>query len=263
VVGGLVGPEGLCFDSHGNLYVGSSTGRITRVTPDGHVSVFAETHQQLAGLATGPQDEIFAAAFLAGQVLAVSQDGVIRVATSGLDGPNAIVFDPNQRALVSAFGLGGRPQIAVIEFDATYHTLTTEIRSPNGMAFDSNGLLYVADTFMNRIVRMPLDSFGEVGQPEVYASGIGLPDGIAFDSNDDLFVAATGGIWVVLPDRDRTMALFVDSGDVDGPASLAFGSGTDRDRGLLYFTNFGVPLGSGTSVAVTVVGIPGLPLYAP
>ena len=38
------------------------TGRITRITPDGFVSVFVETGRSLTGLATGPQDTIWAAA---------------------------------------------------------------------------------------------------------------------------------------------------------------------------------------------------------
>jgi gluconolactonase len=263
---GLIGPEGLTFDSEGNLYAGSTTGRITRISPAGAVSVFAETGRSLAGLATGPQDEIYAAAFAAGEVIAVSQDGVMRVATSAIDGPNAIAFDSQQRALVTALGVGGFPQVAVIQSDTTYVTLTEAIPSPNGIAFGTDGMLYVADTFMNRIVRMSYNDRGEVGAPEVYATGIGLPDGIAFDKAGNLYVASAGQIWVVLPGggSNRSSRPFVVSGDLAGPASLAFGSGRDRDTGRLYFTNFGFPtLGSGTTVASTLVGIPGLPLYAP
>ncbi len=260
----LTGPEGLCFDSNGNLYVGSTTGRITRITPDGVPSVFAETGRNLAELATGPQDEIFAAAFQTGEVLAISQDGVMRVATSGLDGPNAIVFDRFQRPLVSAFGLGGNPQIVRIEFDTTYQTLTREIPSPNGMAFGPDGLLYVADTLMNRIVRMSQTDAGDLSAPEVYASGIGLPDGIAFDEKGDLFVASAGQVWVVLPEEAPSVRPFVTEGALDGPASLAFGFGNGRDRSRLYFTNYGFPaLGTGTTVAQVRVGIAGNRLYAP
>src|SRR5690606_5485600 len=138
-VSGLAGPEGLTFDSNGVLYVGTSTGSIVRVFPEGFTDVFFETGRELAGLATGPQNEIFAAAFTTGEVLAISQAGVLRVATSGLDSPNAIVFDRFQRPLVSAMGLGGRPQIALIEIDGTYQMLTREIPTPNGMAFGPDG----------------------------------------------------------------------------------------------------------------------------
>jgi len=57
---------------------------------------------------------------------------------------------------------------------------------------------------------------------------------------------------------------FVTSGDLNGPASLAFGFGTGRDRSRLYFTNFGYPvLGTGTTVASVKVGISGANLFAP
>lgn len=245
--------------------MGSTTGRITRVTASGAASVLAETGRSLAGLATGPQNEIFAAAFVTGEVLAVAQDGTIRVATSGLDSPNGIAFDGQQRPLVSAFGLGGFPQIAVIEVDATYRTLTEEVPSPNGLAFGSDGMLYVADTFMNRILRLPYnEDQPELGAPEIYAGGIGFADGIAFDKAGHLFVTSAGQVWVVFPDSPHTAEPFVVSGDLDGPASLAFGLGPGRDTGRLYFTNYGFPaLGSGTSVASVLVGIPGLPLLAP
>jgi len=261
---GLTGPEGLTFDSNGTLYVGSTSGRITRITSDGFSSVFAETGRSLAGLATGPQNEIFAAAFTTGEVLAIAQDGVMRVATSGLDGPNGIVFDRFQRPLVSAIGLAGQPQIALIMPDTTYQTLSVQVRSPNGMAFGPDGMLYVADTFMNRVVRMSQSDQGELTAPEVYASGLGVADGIAFDQRGDLFVASAGQVWVVLPDEAPSAQPFITTGALDGPASLAFGFGSNRDRSVLWFTNYGLPvLGSGSTVASARVGISGQPLYAP
>jgi sugar lactone lactonase YvrE len=263
-VGQLEGPEGLCFDSVGNLYIGSTTGRITRVAPDGSRTIFAETGRSLAGLATGPQDEIFAAAFNTGEVLAVSQDGVIRVATFGLDGPNGIVFDDRQRALVSALGLGGDPQVAIIQPDTTYQTLTTLIPSPNGMAFGPDGQLYVADTFMNRIVRLEIDGPGQAGTtPEVYASGIGLPDGIAFDEQGNLYVAGDG-IIVVITAGDLNFISYGTTGAIDYPASLAFLIAENgRPENTLYFTNYGFPLGSGTTVSSIFTGIRGQQLNAP
>jgi sugar lactone lactonase YvrE len=261
---GLVGPEGLTFDSNGVLYVGSTTGRITRITPDGDVSVFVETGRSLAGLATGPQDEIWAAAFNSGEVLAITQNGVMRVATSGLDSPNAIVFDRFQRPLVSATGVGGRPQVALILPDTSYTTLTRSITTPNGMAFGKDGALYVADTLQNRVMRMEESDDATLTAPEIYASGVGFADGIAFDDNGDLFVTSAGQIWVVTPEEAPGARPFVTSGDLNGPASLAFGFGTDRDRARLYFTNYGWPvLGSGTTVASVKVGISGAKLYAP
>jgi sugar lactone lactonase YvrE len=188
----------------------------------------------------------------------------MRVATRGLDGPNAIVFDRFQRPLVSAIGLGGQPQIAMIMPDTTYQTLSVEVRTPNGMAFGPDGLLYVADTLMNRVVRMTQSDQGQLTSPEIYASGLGFADGIAFDEKGDLFVASAGQVWVCLPEQAPGVQPFITTGTLDGPASLAFGFGNGRDRSRLYFTNYGFPvLGSGTTVASVRVGIARQPLYAP
>lgn len=258
----LEGPFGLTFDRAGNLYVGSTTGEITRISRDGDQEIWVETGHRLAGLATGPQDEIFAAAPSAGQVLAISQGRSIRVATSGLDTPTAIVFDRDQRALVAARGLGGNPQIAVIEFDGTFRTLTAEILSPTGMAFAPNGRLYVCDTERNRVIEMQLDTFGEARGLRVAASGIELPTGIAFDKRGDMFVTGGNEIWTVRP-NGATLEGYVVSGALDYPASLAFGFGDGRDRQMMFFTNYGFPLGSGTFVSHTWVGIEGQDLFAP
>lgn len=258
----LVGPFGLTFDRAGNLYIGSIDGSITRISPSGEREIWVETGHELAGLMVGPQDEIFAAAPNAGQVLAISQGRAIRVATSGLDTPTAIVFDAQRRAIVSARGKGGFPQIAVIEFDTTYHTLTTEIRSPTGMAFAPNGKLYIADTERNRVVTMQLDRHGEAGEVTVAASGIELPTGIAFDKRGDMFVTGGNQIWAVRPSGSDLEA-YVISGDLDYPASLAFGFGEKRNPNELFFTNYGFPLGSGSTVSLVDVGIPGREPFVP
>ena len=195
-VTGLVGPEGLTFDSNGVLYVGSSTGRITRITPDGFVSVFVETGRSRSPARDRPAGHHLGRGLYTGEVLEITQTGVIRVATTGLDGPNAIAFDRFQRPLVTAIGLGGRPQVALIEPDTT-----TDADARDHVAqrprLGSDGALYVADTFQNRVVRMEESDDGTLTTPEIYASGLGLPDGIAFDDNGDLFVAVRdrSGSW--------------------------------------------------------------------
>lgn len=260
-VRGLDGPEGLCFDRDGNLYAGSQSGRIVRVSRSGEESVFAEVGAQLAGLAAGPGGEILAALFTRGTVVAVGPDGRQTTIASGLDSPNGIAFDAKGRVLVSASGFGGKPQIALID-EAGQRTLTTAVTSPNGIAFGPDGRLYVAETLQSRIVRMDYDvSTASVGAPEVFANGALLADGLAFDVNGDLFATGAGQVWLVPGGSPPSPRPYVVEGDVDGPASLAFGTGRGRESGRLWFTNYGFPaLGSGDSVASVPLGVPGLPL---
>ncbi len=260
-VTGLDGPEGLCFDRAGNLYVGSTTGRIVRVSRNGASSTFAEVGGQLAGLAATPDGAILAALFADGKVVRVGPDGSQTVIASGLDSPNGIALDADGRVLVSASGFGGRPQIAIVD-GGGQRTLTDRVISPNGMAFGSDGRLYVAETLQNRVVRMDYDvTDGSVGAPGTFANGTLLADGIAFDVNGDLLVTGAGQIWLVPAGEPAAPRPYVVEGDIAGPASLAFGAGRGRDPGRAWFTNYGFPaLGSGTTVASVPLGVPGLPL---
>lgn len=261
VADGLTGPEGLAFGPDGGLYVGSTSGRIVRIAADGATTTFAETGKSLAGIAVGEDGTVYAAAFDAGEILEIPRGGgAARVIASGLDGANGFTFDARGRLLASAIGLGrGRPAIIAIEPDGSVRTLTTGIRSPNGLQFGADGRLYVADTLESRVLRMSYDeSTATLGAPEVFASGVGLADGIAFDVAGNLLVAGGGRIWLVPAEPPGSVRSYVDSG-VNGPASLAYGYGRGRDRGVLYFTNYGFPgLGTGTSVASLALGVPGL-----
>ena len=53
----------------------------------------------------------------------------------------------------------------------------------NGLAFDSNGNLYEADTISGNIYK-----FTPSGGRSTFASGLGEPHGLAFDSSGNLFV---------------------------------------------------------------------------
>lgn len=261
----LVGPEGLAFDRQGNLYVGSTTGRILRIAASGTQTIFAEVGAQLAGLAVAPGEGLVAALFTEGDVVWISQAGERRTIATGLDSPNGIAIDPAGRILVSASGFAGAPRIVTTDIAGNQRTLTDQVLSPNGLAFGPDGRLYVAETLQNRIVRMDYDpATGTVGPREVFANGALLADGLAFDVQGNLLFAGAGKLWLIPGDAPAAPRPYVEAGDVAGPASLAYGSGRGRRRDQLFFTNYGFPaLGSGTTVASVLLGVPGLPLLAP
>jgi hypothetical protein len=106
VVNGLDGPQGSA-SARRVLYIGNTTGVITRVDSSGTPSQLP-TRSAPGGLACGPQGRSSRPRSTR-RVLGVSQEGVVRVVTAGLDGPNALVFDSQQNLLVSAFGLNRFP----------------------------------------------------------------------------------------------------------------------------------------------------------
>lgn len=108
--------------------------------------------------------------------------------------PHAIVVDARGRVLV-----GDRENDRIQIFDRDGKLL--EVWSgfaPYGLAFDNDGVLFVADGRANKILR--LDATGKVqhswGQKGMAPGEFNLPHMLAFDSKGNLLVAEVGGMRV-------------------------------------------------------------------
>ena len=241
---GLAGPEGLAFLKDGRLAVGSTTGRVSRITADGSATMLAETGDSLAGLTTLRDGRLLAAAFGAGRIWAVDPaTGFTSIYAAGIAGPNFIVETRKRRVFVSA-------SLAGTIVDVTGGTpidAASGLSFPNGLALGGDGYLYVAELGLARISRLPLSTTGVLGPPEVYATGTTLADGIAFDRRRNLLVVGQDTLWVV--DR-KTRSVSVLSTDplFAWPSNLAFGRGRGFGKRMLFLANFGPALGDGTSV---------------
>jgi hypothetical protein len=139
---GLTGPEGLTFDGNGALYVGSTSGRITRITTGG----FSCSWEPAEPGRARDRRRTRSSAAVHGQVLAISQDGVMRRDHRAHGERDR--SDRFQRPLVSVLGLEGHPD-RVSHADTTYQTLSRWVPSPNGMAFVPMAAAR-ADTFRPR-----------------------------------------------------------------------------------------------------------------
>ena len=139
---------GLAFDRQGTLFVGDRSGTIFRVTPDGQVSSLASLPSSVAAfhLAMGPDDCLY----VTGPTLA-SYDAVFRIDRDGAPEVVATGF--------------GRPQ---------------------GLAFDSDGTLYVVEALAGSsgLYRLRGD-----GTRELALSAPGLV-GVAFDPVRGVAVAS-------------------------------------------------------------------------
>jgi len=139
---------GLAFDADGTLFVGDRSGTVFRVAPDGQATPFAALPPSVAAyhLAVGPDRALYVTA-----PTLDSYDPVYRVAPDGTVG-----------VVPSSFG---RPQ---------------------GLAFDSQGRLYVVEALAGAsgLYRVGLD-----GSRELVLSGPGLV-GVAFDPGGGLVVTS-------------------------------------------------------------------------
>ena len=191
-------PQGLAVDSVGNVYIADTlNNRVRRVDADGTITTVAGTGEAgyagdgksgreaklnlPTGLAIGFSDALFIADTGNNVVRQLSQDGAIRT--------------------VAGAGEAGYRGEAGPALSALLH-------APGGLAFDSEGNLYIADTLNQRVRR--IDVNGQIatvagtgssgylgdGRSAIYAElhmatnpleGIG--QGLAVDSRGDVFIA--------------------------------------------------------------------------
>ena len=153
---GLNVPAGLAFDGSGNLFV-LNVGDVTimRFGPSGTGSLFVSIHTGIS-----PQGPVF------------DKTGNLYVAIS--DPPDGIV------TIDKYDSMGSASQLAFI-----FDPLTRRIGS--GLAFDSNGDLYIA---LANALTNTIDKVNSSGNVSPFASsGSAWPRGLAFGSSGDLYVA--------------------------------------------------------------------------
>jgi len=240
---GIPGPEGLAFTADGTLITGSVTGELRRINADGSASVFANVGDSLAGITVLRDGRVLAAAFDADRVWAVEPSGAASVFASGVDGPNFIVRTRSGQILVSASNTGDVVDIT----SGTPVVRATGLNFPDGMAIGPKHALYLAELGASRVVRMQIFGDGSLGSPVEYATGLTLADGIALDRAGNLLVVGGGMARVV---DVKTGALLTLSTDpvIFWPSNIAFGRGHGFSRRDAFLANFGLPLGSGTTI---------------
>ncbi|MFH1566982.1 MAG: SMP-30/gluconolactonase/LRE family protein [Gemmatimonadota bacterium] len=86
---------------------------------------------------------------------------------------------------------------------ATPELVARDLVQPYGLAFDTEEVLFVAESGAGRVSRVRPD-----GKPEVFAETGGRPMGIAFDDSGDLFVAESGRHHLLLISPDEEVEVY-------------------------------------------------------
>lgn len=176
-------PFGVAVDAVGNVYVadGGDSNRIRKIDQAGTVSTFAGGRE---GFANGAAS---AAAFHTPSALAIDRNGNLYVADTG----NHAIRKITPTGDVTTLAGNGKPGFA----DGSGAGAT--FNGPVGIAVDDAGIVYVADTYNDRIRRIAAD--GSVST--LAGNGIpGLADGPAstavFDTPSALAVGRDGSLYV-------------------------------------------------------------------
>jgi hypothetical protein len=200
----LVNPTGLAFDRAGYLYVSSRMeGTVYKVSPDAHREIYAEGMGVATGIAFDSEENLYVGD-RTGTVFKISRDRQIFVFAT---------LEPSIAAYHLAFGPDGNLYLTgptISSFDHVFCISPTgEVTSfyrglgrPQGLAFDSDGNLYVAASLAGErgIVRITPQA-----QVERVVSGYGIV-GMAFTRQQSMLVATNSSL-IELPVGIRGKAL--------------------------------------------------------
>jgi sugar lactone lactonase YvrE len=151
-VEGMGVATGICFDPAGNLYVGDRSGTVFKVSSTRQIFVYATIEPSISSyhLAWGPDQHLY------------------------VSGPTTSSFDSIYR----------------IADNGDVETFYRGLGRPQGMAFDADGNLYSAASYMGRkgVVRITQN-----GSIEHFLSGPGIV-GLAFSPSRSMLIATTNAI---------------------------------------------------------------------
>ena len=220
------GPYGVAVDAAGDVYVADTyNNRVRKITPSGRITTFAgngkfadsptvEDQRGLAtslplalpvGLAVDKQGNVYISDYY-NRVRKVSRDGMIRtIAGAGTSG----------------FGFSGDGGPAT----------AAEMHSPDGLAVDSRGNLYIADTGNNRVRKVTpggtittvagtgVAGFSGDGKPATSAK-LDEPYWVAVNSRGELYISDLHNLRVRKVSANGTITTFAGTGNVGkvGPA---------------------------------------------
>ncbi len=298
-------PEGVAVDKAGNVYTSVSTlqdDQVWKFTPSGEMTFLASLGAPAGGacgLAVDAQGNVYAAK-RAGQtgVFRISAGGVVTLlpGTDQIVFPNGLAFDPRGNLYItetfsltaSDYGPGGVwwvPKGGTAEL-LMRHELLSGGPSPHLLGFPAgangiswfHGALYVANTELAVVVRIPTILDGVLAEPEVWAEvpeslfpGSPFPvmlDGLALDVHANVYVCVPSQNAIVrinVANRAMEIVARYPSVPLDAPLSLAFGTGKG-DKQALFITNGGMTglfipgTWPGYGLVRVETGFPGLPL---
>ena len=175
---GLSYPQGLAFDSAGNLFVADNGGQIDEFNTNGVGTVFASTQYSPIGLAFDKDENLYVVIQSNNSIEEFNTNGVGTVFASSTvnytDYADGLAFDENGNLYVANSGNG-----TIEEFDTNGvgTVFASGLNSPQGLAFDSAGNLYVANYGNGTI-----EEFDTNGVGTTFVSGLDEPISIAIIS---------------------------------------------------------------------------------
>jgi sugar lactone lactonase YvrE len=192
-VHGLVNPTSMVLGPDGHLYVSSRfEGRVYRIFADGRYEVMASDLGVACGLAFGSDGSLFVGD-RSGTVFRIDRRG--RTETFA-EVPSSIAafhlaMSPDGMLFVSAPTLASYDSLFRIDSEGRVETLKVPFGRPQGLAFDSAGVLHVVEALAGS---SGVYAMRPGRDPELVVAGAGLV-GLAFGPRGEMVVASNGSAY--------------------------------------------------------------------
>ncbi|MFN7998739.1 MAG: hypothetical protein U0Q18_34265 [Bryobacteraceae bacterium] len=236
IAASLSGPNSVAFDSSGNLYIADGkNNRVRRVDVTGTITTFAGS-----GIPEG-----------------FGGEGDPAILTP-LAQPQAVAFDASGNLYIAD---AGHDRVLRVDSGASAHTVAgtgspgytgdsdtsplPQLHGPSGLALDSSGNLYIADTLNHRVRLVTPDGLittvagtGESGftgdGSAATAAQLSSPRAVAVDSKGNLYIADTANhrIRLVTPDGKIQSIAGTGEGTYNGDQGPARETGLNNPSGI-------------------------------
>lgn len=196
-VHGLVNPTSMAIGPDGYLYVSSRfEGRVYRVFDDGQYEVMASDLGVACGLAFGSDGTLYVGD-RAGTIFKIEKGGRTEVFATIPSSVAAfhLAMSPDGQLYVASPTLASYDSLRRIDPDGRVEVLKMPFGRPQGLAFDTNGVLHVVEALAGGCGVYALRPDRE---PELIVAGAGLV-GLAFKANGQLVVASNDSVYSFPP----------------------------------------------------------------
>jgi len=243
---GLDHPEGLAFDTDGNLWAGGELGQIYRINAKGKVKTVTTVGGFNLGLTFSERQQLYVCNFKLGALLQLDRSGKVlrtweRAERYRLRNPNFSVFDREGNLYFSDSGAWRKSDglLFVLRPNGKIEELLRDLAFPNGLSLSADErTLYVVQSTHDNVLAVPIVSPAKIGEPSVYAHSLHhVPDGAALDVAGNLYVTcyASHNLYRVAPGGKVTLFAADCSGTMlSSPTNAAYG-GERFDQ--MYFAN--------------------------